>query len=120
MRIDLVTDEPTGLFAAVAVEREVGGVAAGGIRIKPYETEAAALGDVAALARAMSVKGALAGVPCGGAKVVVRAERLRDRAGALEILGRVVEARGGHLYVGPDFGFTDADREAVARGTHYV
>jgi leucine dehydrogenase len=119
-RLDIVRDEASGLFAAIAVDRRIDGIAAGGIRIRRYPADEAAAADAAALARAMSLKAALAGIRCGGAKVAVRADRLRDRAAALEALGREIEARGGALRVGPDLGFTEADRTAVARATRYI
>jgi hypothetical protein len=52
--ITVLEDRETGLWAAVAIDRRVGGVAAGGIRIKSYSDGDAAQKDAAALARAMT------------------------------------------------------------------
>ena len=119
-RVHLLRHPGSGLFAAVAVERTVGGVAAGGIRLHRYADEAAVIAEAQGVARAMTWSAAEAGVPCGGAKTVVRLDGLRDRPAALAELGRFVEAQGGALYVGPDVGFTEEDRAAVASTTRYV
>lgn len=120
MDVEILRDAASGLFAAIAVDRLVAGRAAGGIRVKRYADEAEACADAETLARAMTEKAALAGIRCGGAKVVVRADGLRDRAAAMRLLGERVEARRGALFVGPDFGFTEADRREVARSTSCI
>jgi|SRR5579871_1605701 len=116
----IIQDQASGLDAAIAIDRLVDGVAAGGIRIAAYPDGAAAEADARALARAMTMKAALAGVRCGGAKTTVRADRLRDRRRALALLGAHVERLGGALYVGPDYGFTVEDRASVAAATRFV
>src|SRR5690242_7838436 len=77
-----VTDPPSGLRALIAIHGTPLGPAAGGGRTRAYPDEWAALRDVAALARAMTYKCALAGLPCGGGKAVVldHAGLARDRA----------------------------------------
>ncbi len=118
--VTILRDAPSGLAATVAIDRFVDGVAAGGIRITGYPDDDAAAADARALARAMTLKAALAGVRCGGAKTTVRADLLRDRPRALALLGEHVERMGGRLYVGPDYGFTADDRAAVASTTRFV
>ncbi|MBI2901194.1 MAG: Glu/Leu/Phe/Val dehydrogenase [Planctomycetes bacterium] len=118
--VTTLRDDATGLVAAVAVDRLVDGRAAGGIRLRSYPDESSLRDDAVSLARAMTRKCAIAGIRCGGAKTVVWADRLRDRRAALGILGRHVETLGGALYAGPDFGFTDDDRDAMAATTRYV
>ena len=118
--VTIVSDEKTGLWAALAVDRFVADRAAGGVRVKRYIDEASALADARYLAHAMTMKSALAGVRCGGAKVVVRADTLIDRAAAMAILGAHIESLGGRVYIGPDLGFTDADLSALATTTRYI
>ncbi len=119
-RVDVVRHDASGLVAAVAVDREVSGRSAGGIRIHARPDDDSAANEARSLARAMTRKALLAGVRCGGAKIVVRADRLLDRREALRALGRHVEGRGGALRVGPDLGFTAADRDAVGAETRFI
>lgn len=118
--IRVVRDATTGLHAAIVIDRTLHGVAAGGIRVRGFADERAMIDEAAALAQAMTHKARLTDVPCGGAKVVVSAGALRDRAGAMARLGEFIEALGGAIYVGSDYGFTDADAENLRRTTRYV
>jgi len=59
-------DPATGLRALIALHSTRLGPALGGCRCLPYPDEHTALNDVCRLARGMSYKAALAGLPLGG------------------------------------------------------
>jgi glutamate dehydrogenase (NAD(P)+) len=108
-----LTDERIGLIAYLVVDRVVGGLCAGGLRFAP---------DVSAdrlrrLARLMTLKFAVMGLPIGGAKAGIVGRRrgapddaLLRRAG--ELLRPHLEA--GYL-MGEDLGTTGDDVAAVYR-----
>ena len=70
-RVMHVADAQAGLRAIVAIHRGRGGMAAGGVRFRPYPSDADALTDVLRLSRAMTYKNVLADLPLGGAKSVI-------------------------------------------------
>ncbi|MEZ5928207.1 MAG: Glu/Leu/Phe/Val dehydrogenase dimerization domain-containing protein [Parvularculaceae bacterium] len=74
-------DDDAGLNAIISVHDATLGPACGGCRIRPYETFEAALEDVKRLSRGMTFKNALAGIPFGGGKAVIIADRRRQNAG---------------------------------------
>jgi leucine dehydrogenase len=106
-------------IAFVALHALIDGRAFGGIRIRRYATEDDALDDALALARAMSRKAVMAGIPGGGAKSVLM-EPDRDRAGAVARLGEFIESLSGRYYCGGDLGFTDEDGRVLREATRYV
>ena len=67
-RVERIEAPEVGLIAYLVVDSTVLGPAAGGVRTAAYESEAAAVRDACALARAMTYKCALAGVDAGGGK----------------------------------------------------
>jgi leucine dehydrogenase len=92
----------------------------GGIRLRKYASDDAALADAKLLARAMTRKVLLAGIPAGGAKTVIRVPAegwsVEDRAAGLRQLGEFIQGLEGLYHCGADLGFTDAD-EAALRST---
>src|SRR5262245_34898517 len=86
-RLVVVSDPPSGLRALIAIDDTTLGPAAGGVRTRRYPDEWAALAEVAALARTMTLKCALVGLPCGGGKAVVVDHERLDRPRAFERLG---------------------------------
>src|ERR1051325_2098464 len=86
-------DGPTQLRAIVAIHDSRLGPALGGCRFIHYRDEAAAFTDALRLARGMTYKAALAGLPHGGGKsVVIRpASSHFDRAALFRAFGRFVE-----------------------------
>ena len=119
-RLLAVQHRPSGLRAWIALHHLERGPTYGGIRVWSYRTEREAVVDALRLARAMTYKCVLAGVRGGGAKTVVLADELLNRAAAMEELGREIEALNGIYQSGPDVGFTDADATALARGTQHL
>lgn len=120
-RVLHVTDAATGLRAIIAIHRGRGGMAAGGVRFRPYPSEAEALADVLRLSRAMTYKNVLADLPLGGAKSVILGDPAKDKTpGLLRAFGRVVETLGGAYMCGPDIGTTADDMDVIAEETGHV
>jgi leucine dehydrogenase len=116
----ILSDPPSGLLAFVVLDDLTLGPAAGGIRTRIYPGPADALSDAIRLARAMTLKCALAGLDAGGAKCVVLDHPGLDRQRAFARLGEHVEELGGLFRTAGDLGTTASDLEAMARRTRYV
>ncbi len=114
------TDDASGLDAVLVLDDLTLGPAAGGVRTRAYASADAALADAAALARAMTIKCALAGLAAGGGKCVVRAHTGLDRVAAFARLGEHVAALGGSFRTAGDLGTTAADLAAMASRCAYV
>jgi len=116
-----VADAASGLRAFIALDDTTLGPAAGGVRTLRYPSAAEGLADALGLARAMTLKCALAGLDAGGGKAVVLApDAGLDRPRAFERLGEAIEALRGVFRTAGDLGTTAADLEAMARATRYV
>src|SRR5215470_16766779 len=90
-RARVVRDQAAGLEAVIVLDDTTLGPAAGGVRTRIYPTALAAVEDAARLARAMTIKCALAGLAAGGGKAVVVAHPGLDRPRAFRALGVVIE-----------------------------
>jgi leucine dehydrogenase len=114
-------DPDSGLRAIVAIHRVRHGRALGGCRVRDYGSEQDALADVLRLSRGMSLKAALAGLPCGGAKAVISGapETVKTEA-ALRSSGRLVDSQGGVYVTAEDVGMSQADIEVVKRETPWA
>ncbi len=112
----LVGNDPScGLHAIIAVHSTALGPALGGTRFVPYADSDAALADVLALARAMTYKNALAGLPHGGGKAVVIGDPHRDKTPELlRAYGRLVASMHGTYVTACDVGTYVADMDVVA------
>lgn len=120
-RVCHVSDPKSGLLAIVVVHRSRGRVAAGGVRFRPYASEAGALTDVLRLSRAMTYKNVLADLPLGGAKSVILGDPKRDKTPErMRAFGRVVESFGGAYMCGPDIGTTADDMDVISEETAHV
>ncbi|GJF33915.1 glutamate dehydrogenase [Kitasatospora sp. NE20-6] len=110
-----VSSPADALTGWVVVDSLVDGIAMGGTRMTGSVTEA----EVARLARAMSVKLALAGLPVGGAKAGIRAVPGR-REPVLQAFGRSAgPLLHGGVYLGCDLGTTHADRDLFFAAARY-
>lgn len=110
-----------GLTGFIAVHSTRLGPAAGGLRMRPYATEAAALEDALRLSRGMSFKNAAADLPLGGGKAVIIGDPAHDKTPALlAAFGEAIEGLGGRYWTAEDMGMTPADMAQVARRTRYV
>jgi len=113
-------DRRSGLRAFLAIHDSTQGPAFGGLRRWSYLDEDQALRDCLRLSRAMTYKCALAGLPAGGAKLVILDRPELDIAACYRAIGNFVERLGGRFYTGPDVG-TDAEELAfVAEQTRFV
>ena len=119
-RMIAFADAQSGLRAFLAIDSLVLGPSAGGVRTQPYASEAAALADVAALARAMTLKLAIAGLDAGGAKTVVIDHPGLKRADVFRRLGEYVDELRGLYRCAGDLGTTAADLDRMAERSQYV
>src|SRR5688572_14157639 len=96
--VHVLADEKTGLRAAVGIHDTRLGPAIGGTRWFAYQSGDEALMDVVRLARGMTYKAALAGLPHGGGKAVIWGDPSRppvERKVFFEAFGRFVDRLGG-------------------------
>lgn len=116
-----ITQHPSGLHAIVAVHSSRFGAAMGGCRYLAYPDTESAIEDAILLARGMSYKAALAGLPFGGAKaVIIRPAHPANRGALFEAFGRFVETLGGRYIAATDSGTSTADMDCMAQHTGYV
>lgn len=113
-------DAASGLEAVLVIDDLTLGPAAGGIRTWRYGSLEEAAQDAFKLARAMTIKCALAGLDAGGAKAVVLDHAGLDRARAFDVLGQRIESLGGLFRTAGDLGTRPVDLETAARRTRYV
>ncbi len=118
-QVQILRDPVSGARAVVALHDTRMGPAFGGIRRWNYPDLSAATADVLRLARAMTYKCALAGLPAGGGKTVLLDDGHLDRRRAYEFVGDFVEQFGGRYFSGPDVGTTDADLRVVSARTRF-
>lgn len=111
-----------GYTAIIAVHSTVLGPSLGGCRRMPYRSLWEAFFDVSRLARGMTYKAALAGLPLGGGKCVMipRKHSKRLRAQQFRDLGSVVASMGGIYISAEDVGTTVADIDEMATTTSSV
>lgn len=111
-----ITVPSESLTAWVVVDSLVDATAMGGTRMTESVTEQ----EVRELARAMSVKLGLVGLPIGGAKAGIRAVPQR-REQVLRAFGRsVAPLLHGGVYLGCDLGTTHADRDLFFAEARYA
>ena len=114
-------DKATELRAIVAIHDSRLGPALGGCRFLPYDTDEAAVVDALRLARGMTYKAALAGLPHGGGKsVIIRPKGHFDRVALFRAFGRFLEDLGGHYITAEDSGTGLEDMEVVRTVTKHV
>jgi leucine dehydrogenase len=118
LRLD---DAAAGLEGVIVLHSTRLGPAAGGCRIWPYADMAEATADALRLAEGMTYKNALAGLPLGGGKAVIRRPQgAFDRARLFAAFGRAVEGLGGRYVTAEDVGTTPEDMAHVAGATGHV
>jgi leucine dehydrogenase len=116
-----VEDAETGLRSFIALHSTRLGPAAGGLRMRVYDSDEAALADVLNLSRGMSYKNAAAGLPLGGGKAVIMGDPATDKTPALlRAMGRAIDALGGRYWTAEDMGMSPADMAEIARATRHV
>lgn len=116
--VSAVDDDYRGF---IAIHSTTLGPAVGGTRFWKYATDEEAIVDLLRLARGMTYKNALAGVPFGGGKsIIVKDERSFDREAVFRAHGRFVDTFGGRYITAEDVGTSPADMEFVRMETRYV
>ena len=114
-------DERTGLRAIIAIHSTARGPAAGGCRMWPYESAAAALEDVLRLSHGMSYKNAIADLELGGGKSVIIGDSRTQKTPALfEAFGRAVDCLGGRYWTAEDVGVSVEDIMHARKATRYA
>ncbi|HJU54628.1 MAG TPA: Glu/Leu/Phe/Val dehydrogenase dimerization domain-containing protein [Pyrinomonadaceae bacterium] len=114
-------DRAANYRAIIAVHNTTLGPALGGTRLWRYRGVKEALVDALRLARGMTYKNALAGLPLGGGKSVILAPaKITDRAALFRAHGRLVETLKGLYITAEDVATTPADMGCVALETKHV
>ena len=114
-------DAGSGLKAFIAIHNTQFGPALGGCRFIEYDNETQAIQDVISLARGMSYKAALAGVPQGGGKAVIMKPRGEfDPHKLFTEFGRFVESLGGQYITAIDSGTTANEMDIIQGATSFV
>jgi len=119
--VHFFSDPASGLRAVIAIHSTHLGPAAGGTRFWHYPDANDAVTDALRLSRGMSFKNAMAGLPVGGGKGVILADR--DRTKTPEMLaafGRAIESLGGRYITAEDVGMGEADLVAIGEETRHV
>jgi leucine dehydrogenase len=119
-RVIEVARADLGLHAFVVIDSRRRGPAFGGIRRHAYPTPAAARRDACDLARAMTIKCALAQLPAGGGKTAIVDHPGLDRPRAYRALGEVIESLAGAYVCGPDLGTGPDELRHVRAATRFV
>lgn len=115
-QVAICNDRATGMRAVIAIDDTTLGPGLGGVRWMPYPDQQAAVAEARRLARGMTLKNALAGIPYGGAKaVILRDDDGADRTAVMHAFGRFVKRLGGAYVPGVDMGTTIEDLAEVGR-----
>lgn len=115
----------SGVPVTVAVHSRALGPAAGGIRLRQYATWQDGLADALRLAKGMTYKNAVAGLPYGGGKSVIAvplSQPLTEdlRSAALTDLAELISTFDGSYLGGPDIGTGPADMAFMRSHTPHV
>ncbi len=114
-------DAATGLRAIVAIHDTRLGPSLGGCRFISYAHEELALIDALRLARGMTYKAAITGLPLGGGKsVIMRPASSFDRTALFTAFGRFVEGLGGRYITAEDSGTSVEDMVVIRGQTRHV
>jgi leucine dehydrogenase len=118
--IHFFQDEVTGASGVIAIHSYAIGPAAGGC-LYDCQDSSEQVADAMRLARGMSCKNALAGLPFGGGKAVLqRPQCTFDRRRLFEAFGDAVAKLNGTYVTAEDVGTTVADMHVVRTRTRYV
>ena len=115
-------DEPdAGLDGYIVLHSTRLGPAAGGCRLWSYDSSQDVLDDALRLARGMALKNAMANLPLGGGKAVLRRPAGDfDRAALFAAFARAVDRLGGDYVTAEDVGTTVEDMAHVRQYTRHV
>ncbi len=114
-------DPESGMRAIIAIHNTKLGPALGGCRFIEYANTTAALFDAMRLARGMSFKSALAGLPLGGGKaVVLKPKTPFNRDAYFHAFGQFVQDLDGEYITALDSGTELSDMDIIAQHTPFV
>lgn len=120
-RIYLKQDPKTHLRAIITLHNVSQGPALGGCRCIAYPSTFAAMVDALRLAKGMSYKSALIGIPFGGGKaVLLKPDHIPDRVAYFKAFGQFVNSLAGQYITAIDSGTTMEDMDVIAQTTPYV
>jgi leucine dehydrogenase len=120
-RVMLGSDEAAGYQGIIAIHSTALGPAVGGTRYWSYKSEDDAVTDALRLARGMTYKNALAGLPFGGGKsIIMRDGKAKDREQLFRAHGRMVNSLAGKYFTAEDVGTSPADMEFILKESEYV
>ncbi|MGI3209487.1 Glu/Leu/Phe/Val family dehydrogenase [Roseovarius tibetensis] len=116
-----VKDRDSRLRGFIGLHSTRLGPAAGGLRMRVYDSDDDALRDVLNLSRGMSYKNAAADLPLGGGKAVIIGDPATGKTPALlRAMGRAIDSLQGRYWTAEDMGMSPADMAEIARETRYV
>jgi leucine dehydrogenase len=119
--VHVMRDPGTGLEGVIVLHSTRLGPAAGGCRLWRYPDAASAASDALRLAEGMAYKNALADLPLGGGKAVIRLPNGPfDRAALFRAFGREVERLAGRYLTAEDVGTGVSDMQWVRAETRHV
>lgn len=119
--LHLHRDAGSGLRAIVAIHDTRLGPALGGCRCISYPSEEDAIIDALRLARGMTYKAAISGIPHGGGKaVLMKPDGEMDRSAYFRAFGKFIDDLGGHYITAEDSGTSVEDMEIIRTVTKYV
>ena len=119
--ISFISDKKTGLNGFIVIHNTNLGPAAGGTRYWPYPSEETALRDGLCLARAMTYKCALAGLPYGGGKAVLLANTRKQKTKEyLAAYAARINLLNGKYYTGEDVGINQKDVDILAKYSKFI
>jgi leucine dehydrogenase len=120
-QVSFFHDPKTGLKAIIAVHNTQLGPSLGGCRMWPYANSEEALTDVLKLAKGMTYKAAMAGLPQGGGKAVIIGNPRTDKSQDLMYaMGRSVDTFKGQYVIAEDSGISVQDLQYMATQSHHV
>jgi leucine dehydrogenase len=119
--VQVVRDPASGLDGVIVLHSTRLGPAAGGCRLWRYADGAEMAKDAVRLAEGMAYKNAIAGLPLGGGKAVLRIPAGPfDRRRLFQAFGREVARLEGAYVTAEDVGTTVADMQAVSETCRHV
>jgi len=116
-------DRESGGWIFICMHSTQLGPAAGGTRLKVYETPADGLRDAMRLSAGMTAKLAVADLGLGGGKAVLAIPRIPEgdeRSALLHRYGDIVASLGGGFITSSDVGTGESDMDVIAERTEHV
>lgn len=114
-------DPVSSASGIIAIDSVALGPATGGCRLWHYADDDGMMRDIQRLARGMSYKNAMAGLPLGGGKCAIRRPKGDfDRVALFQALGRELNELGGDYLVAEDVGTSTGDMQAARSVSPYV